>query len=175
MSGRGSNSGSRGRSGSRSSSTPQVPPQLNSRHAAAVRALLASEGPSAPRPSAPLRRTTQSLPGPSDQGRVPDVRMPQMQRPPTPVSATSSDGGSSVPSEPPPSLFYPLMIPAIPETTPEGVPIPEDPEHPRFLTVEQAYVYQPFTGLTLHSARVSSKTKEGSSSATSAAGNKNNV
>ena len=100
--------------------------------------------------------------------RAPDVRMPEIHLP-------SSGGGSSVPSEPPPALFYPPRIPAIPDVTPEGVPIPEDPRHPRFLTVQQAYVYQPFEGMTLERARRSSKTKASSSTATSAAGNKKNV
>ena len=110
--------------------------------------------------------------------RAPDVRMPGIhRRSPTPVvSATSSRGGSGVPSEPPPALFFPPMIPAIPNVTPEGVPIPEDPNHPRYLTFEDAYRYVPFTGMTLHRARVSSKTNtDDSSTATSAAGNKNNV
>ena len=122
MSGRGSDSrGSRGRSGSRSSTTPQlrpgssersastsrVPPELNSRHAAVVRAMLESPEaplprPSAPRPSAPRRSappgpSAQQFPRPSGLFHVPDVRMPQMHRPsPTPVSATSSGGGPTV-------------------------------------------------------------------------------
>ena len=107
--------------------------------------------------------------------RAPDVRMPGFhRRSPTPVvSATSGGGGGSrVPAEPAPALFYPRGgVPAIPHLTPEGVPIPEDPRHPRYYTVDEAYVYQPFTGMTLHKCRRSSKTKADSSTATSAAGN----
>ena len=143
-----------------------------------------------PSPSAPHFRPSASPPLPSGYPsptpdlfarpppvRAPDVRMPGIHRQsPTPVvSATSTGGGSRVPSEPAPALFYPERIPAIPNVTPEGVPIPEDPRHPRYLTVEDAYVYAPFTGMTLHPARRSSKTKADSSTATSAAGNKNNV
>ena len=184
MSGRGSDSrGSRGRSGSRSSTTPQlrpgsserssstsrVPPELNSRHAAVVRALLESPSaprPSAPRPSAPPGPSDQQLfPRPSGLFHVPDVRMPHMQRPATPVPATSSGGGSTVPSDPPPDLFFPALVPAIPQTTPEGVPIPIPEDRPRFITVQEAYVYIPFVGMTLQSARVCPKDKEGFSSA----------
>ena len=193
--GRGStSSGSRGRrSGSRdsqrsdrSSERTDPLPGLNASHRM-YRALQQDQpGTSAPhfRPSAPQRPYA---PPPPPSGypsptpdlfarpppvRAPDARMPQIHlRPP-------SGGGSSVPSEPPPILFYPHRIPAIPDVTPEGVPIPEDPAHPRrFLTVDEAYVFRPFTGLTLHKFRKSSKTKAkaDSSTATSSAGNKNNV
>ena len=188
--GRGStSSGSRGRRSSsrdsqrsdRSSERTDPLAGLNASHRM-YRALQQDQpGTSAPhfRPSAPQRP---SGPPPLPSGypshtpdlfarpppvRAPDSRMPQIHlRPP-------SGGGSSVPSEPPPALFYPPRIPAIPRVTEEGVPIPEVP--PRFLTVDEAYVYIPFTGLTLHPARKSSKTKADSSTATSAAGNKNNV
>ena len=127
------------------------------------------------RPSAPL--PSSSFPRPSGLFHAPDVRMlPEMQRPRTPVTATSSAGGSTVPSDPPPDLFFPPLVPAIPETTPEGVPLPIPEDRPRFILVEQAYVYRPFEGMTLPSARVCGHDKEASTSATSAAaGNKNNV
>ena len=184
-SGRGSDSrGSRGRSCSTSSTTPQlppgsserIPPELNSRHAAVVRAMLESPEaplprPSAPRPSAPPGPSAQQFPRPSGLFHVPDVRIPQVHRPATQISATSS--GSTVASDPPPALYFPPLLPAIPDMTPEGVPIPEQP--PRLLTPAEAYVYIPFVGMTLRRARVSLKTKEVSSTATSAAGTKNNV
>ena len=171
-----------GRSGSRdsqrsdrSSERTSLLPGLNPRHAALFRAMQEAEGQGPSEgPSAPLQRpTSSSFPRPSGLFHVPDVRMPQLHRPATPVSATSSGGGSTVPSDPPPALYFPALLPAIPDTTPEGVPIPEQP--PRLLTPAEAYVYVPFVGMTLRRARVSPKTKEVSSTATSAAGNKNNV
>ena len=97
--------------------------------------------------------------------------MPPVHRPTTPVSATGS-GGSTVPFDTLPDLFFPPLVPAIPETTPEGMPIPIPNGRPRFITPREAYVYVPFVGMTLESARVCPKDKEDSSSATSAAGKK---
>ena len=201
MSSRGRPSSSRDASGSRDSqrtdrsseTTPDPLAGLSARHRVLYRARMQqtegqspSEGPSAPPPrsSAPQRpfaypRPTQALfhrPTVSAEPRLPDVRMlPEMQRPRTPVTPTSSAGGSTVPSDPPPDLFFPPLVPAIPEVTPEGVPLPIPEDRPRFILVEQAYVYRPFEGMTLPSARVCSHDKEASSSATSAAGKKNNV
>lgn len=195
-------SGSRGRSGSsdsqrtdRSSETTADPlAGLNARHRVLYRARMQqmegqspSEGPSGPSPRFSAPQAPFAYPSPSGQlfhrptvpaqARLHEVRMPEMQRPRTPVTATSSaTGGSTVPSDPPPDLFFPPLVPAIPETTPEGVPLPIPEDRPRFIPIAQAYVYSPFVGMTLRSARVCSHDKEASSSATSAAaGNKNNV
>ena len=160
-----------GRSGSRDSqrsdrSSERTDPlaEVNPRHRV-YRAM--SAGPSAPPPlpSGYPRPTSHLFARPPlpDEGRAPDVRMPQMHRPATPVS------------DPPPDLFFPQLVPAIPETTPEGVPIPIPEDRPRFITPQEAYVYVPFGDMTLESARVCPKDKEESSSATSAAGKKNNV
>ena len=191
----------RGRSGSSDSqrtdrsseTTPDPLAGLNSRHRILYRARMQqtegqspSEGPSAPHPrsspQAPFvyprpRGQLFHRPTVPAEARLPQVRMPEMERPRTPVTATSSASGSTVvASEPPPDLFFPPLVPVIPETTPEGVPLPIPEDRPRFIPIEQAYVYSPFVGMTLRSARVCSHDKEASSSGTSAAaGNKNNL
>jgi hypothetical protein len=145
-----------------------------------------SEGPSAPSPRSSAPQAPFAYPRPTGQlfhhptvsaeARLPEVRMPAMQRPRTPVTGTSSASGSTVRSDPPPDLFFPPLVPVIPETTQEGVPLPIPENRPRFIPIEQAYVYTPFVGMTLRSARVCSHDKEASSSGTSAAaGNKNNL
>ena len=167
----------------RASTPPASTPPASTPRASVPRA--STPPASAPRASAPRASTPQApfaYPRPTGQlfhrptvpaePHLPEVRMPQMQRPATPVSATSSGGGPTV-SDPPPALYFPAFLPAIPDTTPEGVPIPEQP--PRVLTPAEAYVYVSFVDMTLRRARVSLKTKEVSSTATSAAGTKNNV
>lgn len=174
-------SSSRGRSGSRDSQrtdgssasgrTSDIDPlaNLNRRHAV----LFESGTPgTVAGPSAQPRPTPSSFPRPTGLFHRPEVRMPQIQRPQAPVSGTSSGGGPTDAEGPPPELFVPAVVPNLPLTTPEGVPLPFGDDRPRFIPPQQAYVYIPFEGMTLQSARVCSKDKEDSSSATSAAAGK---
>ena len=119
---------------------PEVP--LSSRQAAV------------PRSSRPLWPQTQT--------EVFAPRMPEIHRAPTP-GPTSSDSGSSGVQMPPPHLFLPRMIPAIPVVDDSGTPIYPLPPP---VAPSAAYRFLPFD-TPLISARVSSSATEPESVASS--------
>lgn len=102
------------------------------------------------------------------QTEVSAPRMPEIHRAPTPAP-TSSDSGSSGVQMPPPHLFLPQMIPAIPVVDDSGTPIYPLPPP---VAPSAAYRFVPFD-TPLISARVSSSATETESvaSAASASGN----
>ncbi len=100
------------------------------------------------------------------QTEVSAPRMPEIHRAPTPAP-TSSDSGSSGVQMPPPHLFLPRMIPAIPVVDDSGTPIYPLPPP---VAPSAAYRFVPFD-TPLISARVSSSEAESVASASDPSGN----
>ena len=120
----------------RSSRQPSAPPSSGQQDAPR-----SSRQPSVPHSSRQLWRPTQA--------EVSAPRMPEIHRAPAP-GPSASEGGSSGVQMPPPLLFLPRFIPAIPAVDDSGAPIyPLPPQ----VTPSAVYLYVPFA-TELISARV---------------------
>ena len=114
-------------------------------------------------PEVPLSSRQAAVPrSPRPLTEVSAPRMPEIHRAPTP-GPTSSDSGSSGVQMPPPHLFLPRMIPAIPVVDGSGTPIYPLPPP---VAPSAAYRFVPFD-TPLISARVSSSATEPESVASS--------
>ena len=114
-------------------------------------------------PEVPLSSRQAAVPrSPRPLTEVSAPRMPEIHRAPTP-GPTSSDSGSSGVQMPPPHLFLPRMIPAIPVVDDSGTPIYPLPPP---VAPSAAYRFLPFD-TPLISARVSSSATEPESVASS--------
>lgn len=139
---------------SRSSRQPSAP-----RSSGQQDAPRSSRQPSVPRssrqPSGP--HSSRQL-WPPTQAEVSAPRMPEIRRAPAP-GPSASEGGSSGVQMPPPLLFLPRFIPAIPAVDDSGAPIyPLPPQ----VTPSAVYLFVPFA-TELISARVSSSAAESES------------
>ena len=150
-----SSKGQRSESSEGTSSNPQTTFQG---HMTARRASLLETAPEVPVSS--RQAAVPRSPRPLTEVSAP--RMPEIHRAPTP-GPTSSDSGSSGVQMPPPHLFLPRMIPALPVVDDSGTPIYPLPPP---VAPSAAYRFVPFD-TPLISARVSSSATEPESVASS--------
>ena len=158
-----SSKGQRSESSEGTSSNPQTTFQG---HMTARRASLLETAPEVPVSSrqAAVPRSSRPL------TEVSAPRMPEIHRAPTP-GPTSSDSGSSGVQMPPPHLFLPRMIPALPVVDGSGTPIYPLPPP---VAPSAAYRFLPFD-TPLISARVSSSATEPESVASSSGNQSGNL